>query len=209
MQDPTTTPPTNPSALKGVLKTILWLCVFLGFGWLVSGPLFKGKPAQTLSNTSNNARLLGETDARVKELSAKYQAVNFYDLSDYFYHTPDPWETPDPELVKKSKIPDNIKALNGTRIAISGFMMPLNADLEGATEFVLNGSFDMCGFGGPVSINQWAMVKYVGKGKVPYTHLPLMVFGTLEVGEEYKENRLYSLYRLKADAVSTPKGIIE
>jgi hypothetical protein len=88
-------------------------------------------------------------------------------------------------------------------------MMPLNANPEGATEFVLNGSFDMCGFGGPVMINQWAMIKFTGKGKVPYTHWPLTVFGTLEVGEEYKDGRLYSLYRLKADAVSTPKGVIE
>ena len=88
-------------------------------------------------------------------------------------------------------------------------MMPLNANREGTTEFVLNGSYDMCGFGGPVMINQWAMIKFIGKGKVPYTHRPLTVFGTLEVGEEYKEGRLYSLYRLKADAVSTPKGVIE
>lgn len=209
MQDKITTSQPDHSALKGVMKTILWLCVFLGFGWLAAGPLFKGKPVPATGKTGNDAWLVGENSGRVKELAAKYQAINFNDLSDYYYHTPDPWDKPDPELVKKSIIPDHIKALNGTRIAISGFMMPLNANIEGITEFVLNGNYDMCGFGGPVMANEWAMVTFTGKGKVPYTHLPLTVFGTLEVGEERKDGRLYSLYRLKADAVSTPKGVIE
>lgn len=197
------------SALKGVTKTLLWLCVFLGFGWLIGGPLLKGNTSPAAGKTSNDAWLIGEDNARVKELSAKYLAVTFYDLSDYSYYSADPWETPDPAKAKRNQIPDNIKALNGKNISLTGFMMPLNADPEGATEFVLNGNFDMCGFGGPVMINQWAMVKFTGKGKVPYTHLPLTVFGTLEVGEEYRDGRLYSLYRLKANAVSTPKGVIE
>ena len=209
MQDQTATQQTKPSALKGVIKTILWLCVFLSLGWLVSGPLFKGKPAPAAGRTSSNTWLIGENSARVKELSEKYQGVNFNDLSDYNYYSPDPWETPNPALVKRNKIHDDIKALNGKRVSITGFMMPINANPEGATEFVLNGNYDMCGFGGPVMINQWAMVKFTGKGKVPYTHLPLTVFGTLEVGEEHKDGRLYSLYRLKADAVSTPKGVVE
>jgi hypothetical protein len=209
MQNQTAARQVNLSTRKGALKTILWLCIFLGLGWLISGPLFKGKPAPETRKTKNDSWLVGENDARVKELGAKYNAINFNDLSDYYYHSPDPWETPDPQLVKKSKIPDAIKALNGKAIAITGFMMPLNANLEGTTEFVLNGNYDMCGFGGPVMVNEWAMVKFVGKGKVPYTHLPMTVFGTLEVGEEHKEGRLYSLYRIKADAVSTPKGVVE
>ncbi len=209
MQEQTAVRQAKPSALRGVIKTLLWLCIFLGFGWLFSGPLFKGKPAPTAGKTSSNAWLVGENNAHVKALSAKYQAVNFNDLGDYYYYSADAWETPDPAMTKRNKIPDDIKALNGKKVSITGFMMPINANPEGATEFVLNGNYDMCGFGGPVMINQWAMVKFTGKGKVPYTHLPLTVFGTLEVGEEYKEGRLYNLYRLKADAVSTPKGVIE
>ena len=200
----------KPSAVKGVIKTALWLCVFVALGWLAGLPLFKGKPdAANNNNAARDSWLVGENNSRVKELSQLYTAVNFNYLSDYYYHSPDSWGTPDPELVKKSKIPDDIKALNGKKVSVSGFMMPINADAEGATEFVLNGNFDMCGFGGPVSMNEWMMVRYKGKGKVPYTHLPMTVFGTLEVGEEYRDGRVYSLYRLQADAASTPKGVIE
>ncbi len=205
------------SIFPGILKTSLWLCAFLAFGWLVAGALFKGK-----STTANNsagassqpsaqpeAWLVGEKNSRVRELAQEYKPIQFEAISDYVYYTPDPWDTPDPKQTAGNKIPDDIKALNGKKVAITGFMMPVNYDQQGATLFVLNGNYDMCSFGGPVMMNQWVMVKYQGKGKVPYTHLPLTAFGTLEVGEEYKEGRLYSLYRMNANAVSTPKGVVE
>ncbi|MDX2033772.1 MAG: DUF3299 domain-containing protein [Blastocatellia bacterium] len=199
------------SALVGAAKTGLWLCVFLAFGWLVVGQLFKGKPdpAATRGAAAGESWMVGEENKRVQELSRQYQAINFGLLSDYYYYSPDPWETPDPSLVRKSRIPDDIKALHGRQVALSGFMMPLTQGADGAREFVLNGSYDMCGFGGPVAVNQWAMVRYVGKGAVPFTHLPLTVFGRLEVGEDRKDGHVQSLYRIQAAAVSLPGGVVE
>jgi hypothetical protein len=194
-----------------VVKTFLCLCGFLTVGYLITGPLFEGKsknPAPTKA-AGDDAFLEGKDNPRVKELSREYKAIAFSSLSDFFYYTPDPVERPDPELVKKSKIPDDVKALNGKKVAINGFMMPIDQNPEGSREFVLNGAFDMCGFGGPVSINQWVIVKYMGKDRVPYTHLPMSVFGELEVGEEYRDGRLFSIYRMKAKAVSTLRGLIE
>jgi len=194
-----------------VVKTFLWLCGFLAVGYLITGSLFEGKsknPAAT-NTAGDDAYLEGKDNPRVKELSREYKAISFSHLSDFFYYTPEPGQTPDPELVKKSKIPDDIKALNGKKVAINGFMMPIDQNQEGSKEFVLNGAFDMCGFGGPVTINQWVVVKYIGGGRVPYTHMPMSVFGELEVGEEYKDGRLFSIYRMKAKAVSTPLGLIE
>ena len=54
---------------------------------------------------------------------------------------------------------NNVKAHNGKKVAINGFMMPIDQNAEGSREFALNGNFDMCGFGGPISINQWIVVK--------------------------------------------------
>ncbi len=201
----------SESRLRGVVKTALWLGLFLAFGYLVGSVLFQDRSNRGAAGGAANrdAWLVGKEDARVQELSRQYESLSFGLLGDYYYYSPDPWETPDPSLVRQSRIPDDIRALSGKRVALSGFMMPLDQDPDGATEFVLNGNYDMCGFGGPVSINQWVMVKYAGKGKVPFTHLPLTVFGTLDVGEEKRDGRVYSLYRMKADAVSTPEGVIE
>ena len=199
------------SILMDVVKTALWLCGFLAVGYLITGPLLRGKsqkPAMT-NAAGDDAYLVGKDNPRVKELSREYKAITFGDLSDFFYYTPDPRGTPDPELARKSKIPDDIKALNGKKVALSGFMTPIDPNPEGSREFVLNGNFDMCGFGGPVSINQWVMVRYTGSGRIPYTHLPMTVFGELEVGEEHRDGQLFSIYRMKAKAASTPRGLVE
>jgi hypothetical protein len=199
-----------------VAKTILCLCGFFALAYLVTGPLFNGKSKNSAATggarsnlASEDVYLEGKDNPRVKELIREYKPITFRSLSGFFYYTPEPGETPDSEMVKKSKIPDEVKALNGRKIAINGFMMPIDQDSEGSKEFVLNGAFDMCGFGGPISINQWIVVKYLGSGRVPYTHLSMSVFGELEVGEEYKDGWLVSIYRMKAKAVSMPNRLIE
>jgi hypothetical protein len=47
------------------------------------------------------------------------------------------------------------------------------------------------------------------RGRVPYTNLPMTVFGELDVGEEYRDGRLFSIYRMKAKAASTARAHIE
>jgi hypothetical protein len=194
-----------------VVKTALWVCGFAAIGYLAVEPLLKGKspePAATVA-AGDDSYLIGRDNPRVKELSREYKEITFNNLSDFYYYTPEPGEKPDPALMSKSSIPNDIKALNGKKISLSGFMMPIDQDAEGSREFVLNGNFDMCGFGGPTSINQWVVVKYTGNGKVPYTHLPMTIFGELEVGEDYRDGSLFSIYRMKAKAASTPQGLIE
>jgi hypothetical protein len=199
------------SIVTEVVRTALWLCGFLAVGYLITGPLLRGKSQKpaTTNVAGDNVYLVGKDNPRVKELSREYKAITFGDLSDFFYYTPEPGERPDPELAPKSRIPDDVKALNGKKVSLNGFMMPIDQAPEGSREFVLNGNFDMCGFGGPVSINQWVVVKYMGSGRVPYTHLPMTVFGELEVGEEHRDGQLFSIYRMKAKAASTPRGLIE
>jgi hypothetical protein len=175
-------------------KTALWVCGFLALGYIIVGSLFKGKPS--VPSETVGAYLIGKDNPRVKELSREYKSITFNNLSDF-------------ELMSKNSIPNEIKALNGQKISLSGFMMPIDLDAEGSREFVLNGNFDMCGFGGPTSINQWVVVKYTGNGKVPYMHLPMTIFGELEVGEEYRDGSLFSIYRMKAKAASTTRGLIE
>lgn len=148
-------------------KTFLWICGFFALAYLVKSPLFKGKsqnPAATNPASEGVYLEEGKDNSRVKELSREYKPITLRSLSDFFYYTPEPGESPDPEMAPKSKIPDEIKALNGRKIAINGFMMPIDQNVEGSKESVLNGNVDMCGFGGPIAINQGIVVKYTGSG---------------------------------------------
>ena len=141
-----------------------------------------------------------------KAKKPEYQPISFYKLSSFEYYTPISDEKPDPEKQAKNKIPDEIMALNGQKVSLSGFMLPYKVDDQGnVTEFSLNGNFDMCYFGAPVSLNEWVMVKMDENLSVKYTHQPIRISGILEVGEEYKDGQVASLYRLKMEKLGDYK----
>jgi hypothetical protein len=132
---------------------------------------------------------------------AGYEEVAFAALSNFEYELPDPLDpTAKPDL---SQVPARVKALNGRKVAIRGFMLPLDLDQSGVSQFMLNGSIDMCYFGAPVRMNEWVLVRMQGTKKARFTHLPILVSGRLEVGEELKNGRVVSLYRLSADAAES------
>lgn len=133
-----------------------------------------------------------------------YQSLDIGDLADFDYYTPLPGKKPDEKLLAENKIPDAIKNLNGKRVSITGFVMPVDVDREGnVREFALNGNYDMCFYGGPSQINQWVHVKMRDGAKAGFTHEPTTVSGTLEVGELVEDGQVISLYRLTGDKTSS------
>jgi len=133
-----------------------------------------------------------------------YQRVDFNKLSNYEYELPDPFD-PTPRTLL-NEVPAAIKALNGRLVSIEGFMLPLDLNPEGVSQFMLNASIDMCYFGAPVRMNEWILVKMKGGRRAKFTHLALNVKGRLEVGEEMKNGRVASLYRLEADSAEIEDG---
>jgi hypothetical protein len=130
-----------------------------------------------------------------------YQDVSFTALSNFEYELPDPLDaTARPDL---TQVPPTVKALHGKKVAIRGFMLPVEIDQSGVSLFILNGSQDMCYFGAPVRMNEWVLVRMQAPRKVKFTHLPIVVSGRLEVGEELRNGRVVSLYRLTADAAES------
>ncbi len=130
----------------------------------------------------------------------EYQQISFSKLSNYEYFTPNPFEKTDEQKVVNNLIPQEILDLNGTKVGLSGYMLPYTVDDDGnVSEFSLNGNFDMCYFGAPVSLNEWVMVKMDSNLKVKYTHKPIKVYGVFEVGEDTKDGDVVSLYRLKLE----------
>lgn len=130
-----------------------------------------------------------------------YPYVGFNILSGYDWEMPDPLDP----LAKlpENKIPASVKALDGKPVLLKGFMLPLDLDAQGVTKFMLNASIDMCYFGAPVRLNDWIMVTMKPGKKAKFTHLPTAVWGRLEVGEEVRNGRTVSIYRLTADDART------
>lgn len=138
----------------------------------------------------------GTAHAQAAEAPKGFQYVGFNILSGYDWEMPDPLDpTAKPPV---NVIPPAVKALSGKQVFLKGFMLPLDLDANGVTKFMLNAALDMCYFGAPVRLNDWVMVTMTGSKKAKFTHLPTAVWGTLEVGEEVRNGRIVSIYRLSA-----------
>jgi hypothetical protein len=136
---------------------------------------------------------------RVAAFDANHRRVSFSQLAGFEYFESRRLAGV-PTSAPRETIPEQIRALDGTRVSIDGFMMPLDYD-GGVRTFVLNASYDMCQFGAPSIVNQRIDVSMVEGKRTVFVHTPIRVYGVMEVGEEYDRGHLVSIYRLKADGV--------
>ncbi len=137
---------------------------------------------------------------RWTEMAARYQAISF-DLLAGFDYGESPRSGRDAVAKAPVAIPATITALSGRQVSVSGFMLPLDFDGQGVTEFLLNANYDMCYFGAPTRPNDFIVVRMRDGRRTRFVHTPVIVFGTLEVGEERRGDRVVSLYRMTGDAI--------
>jgi len=130
--------------------------------------------------------------------------VSFTILSAFPYELPDPLADP-ADAVVGNVIPPRVKAFDRKSLTVRGFILPLDLDQKGVSQFILTASYDMCYFGAPMQMNEWVMVKMKNAQKVPFTHFPVYVSGSFEVGEEKRDGRVQSLYRMAGDSVVIQK----
>jgi hypothetical protein len=140
---------------------------------------------------------------RLQAADAEYQDIAFTVLSGFEYELPDPL---DPRTTfNPNQVPAKVKALNGRKVSVRGFMLPFDVQPDGVSQFMLNASLDMCYFGAPVRMNDWIMVTMKPGKKAQFSHLAYQVSGVLEVGEQLKNGRVQSLYRITADSAEIAK----
>lgn len=129
------------------------------------------------------------------EVARAYEPVTFNALASFSY----PDDTPTAR--DAAVIPDQIKRLEGRKVSVMGFMLPLDFDGRGVGEFILNASYDMCYYGAPTTPNQFVAVRMTERRRVPFVHTPLIVFGTFKIRPERRAGRLVGLYYIDADRI--------
>ncbi|HET6252399.1 MAG TPA: DUF3299 domain-containing protein [Tepidisphaeraceae bacterium] len=97
-------------------------------------------------------------------------------------------------------IPADVKALNGAKIRLRGFMIPMD-QAENITQFALVPSLFACCFGQPPQI-QHTIVANCPKGKaVGYCPDEIIVEGTLKVEEKKDDGYIISIFELGVSSV--------
>lgn len=138
-------------------------------------------------------------EERLRDYQTNHRRLSFRELAAFEYVEPARLAGI-PTTTSFSTIPKDIRDLHGKRVSVDGFMMPLDYD-GGVRTFVLNASYDMCQFGAPSIPNQRIDVTMAGGRRTVFVHTPIRVFGVMEVGEEFDNGQLVSIYRMKADAI--------
>jgi hypothetical protein len=100
-----------------------------------------------------------------------------------------------------SQIPENIRQLNGKKVVIQGFLLPVRMDEGLAVEFLLMRNQSMCCYGVPPKITEWITVRMSGKGVKPVMDQPIAVVGTLHVGPARENGFLTGIYSIDGEKV--------
>jgi hypothetical protein len=100
----------------------------------------------------------------------------------------------------RADLPEHLRALDGARVAIAGFLMPLYA-MSDIREFALVGSHYTCCFGTPPGLGgQFLVTLRDGEDGLDPTVKPLQVRGTLRIREMYlhegRDAPLVSLFEI-------------
>lgn len=133
-----------------------------------------------------------------------YARVGFSTLAGYFYDVEEIEATiPDnPDGKPEDHIPPAVRALDGKKVVVRGFMMPIEMIRNETSVFLLVRNRLLCCFGMMVGINEWVHVRMADDKRVPWINdVPIAVYGTLRVREEVRDGMIMSLYRMEGEDV--------
>jgi hypothetical protein len=99
-------------------------------------------------------------------------------------------------------IPASVLALDGKRVRISGYMLPIKLENGLVKECLLLRSQMMCCYGRRPELNEWVVVKMKGNGVPSTMDTPLSFYGTLHVGEIFENHTFEGLYELDGEKVT-------
>ncbi|MBI5773164.1 MAG: DUF3299 domain-containing protein [Verrucomicrobia bacterium] len=98
-------------------------------------------------------------------------------------------------------IPAEIRALDGLKVAVRGFLLPLRMQEGLAVEFLLMRDQSLCCYGAVPKVNEWISVRATGRGAKVRMDQPVTVGGVLRVGDFRENGWLTGIYQLEAEKV--------
>lgn len=143
-----------------------------------------------------------------------YTRVTFNELACFEYdpfdagvpmHAASPEEAASPTLTKANdtdRIPANVLALNGKKLGVQGFMMPIEIKRNQVKSFLLVRNQMACCFGMMLGFNEWVFIRCPEDKPADFVpDVVITVYGTMEVGEEIQDGAVMSIFRMRCDEV--------
>lgn len=172
----------------------------------VAGPA-RGEPIQALKAVAPAATDPAKAPAAGASSEGGFLTVGFDKLSAFKYDVPEDGGATNTVVAKDpdSQIPAEVKAFNGRRVALKGFMLPLKVEGGLVTELLIMRDQSMCCYGAVPKINEWVSVKMTSKGVKPVMDQAVTLQGTLKVGAMRENGYLVGIYQMDGERVNPPR----
>lgn len=146
-------------------------------------------PKTMLNNVGDPPTAAGKRKIHVKPADGAILAMTIKELGNFDYDTE-----------KGGNIPTDVQSLNGAKVRLNGFMIPLDG-ADRVTNFALVPTLLACCFGSPPSL-QHTIVVHTPKGQaVSYYPDEIVCEGTLTVEEKKDDEFIVSVFELAVTSV--------
>ncbi len=177
-------------------------------------PTVRGEHIQKLQPAASTSAVVAKKDSSASasepaEMIGEFQVVGFDKLASFNFDIPDESATARTNTAAnasapKEQIPANVRGLNGKKVALKGFMLPLRVEGGLITELLIMRDQSQCCYGVTPRINEWVSVKMTGKGVKPIMDVPITLFGKLNVGEMRENGYLVGIYAMDGEKMAGP-----
>lgn len=137
-----------------------------------------------------------------------YLKLGFEQLASYAF-TPPAFDPTADATAKpptgEEQIPAGVKAWNGKKAVITGFMVPVKMDKGLVTELLLMRNTMACCYGTVPNMNEWVVVK-MKTGVQPLMDVPISIFGSIKVGAMFENGYMTGLYELEGEKLAEVKS---
>ena len=137
-----------------------------------------------------------------------YLKLGFEQLASYAF-TPPPFDPAADANAKpptgEEQIPSAVKAWNGKKAVVTGFMVPVKMEKGLVTELLLMRNTMACCYGSVPNMNEWIVVK-MKKGVQPLMDVPVSFYGSIKVGAMFENGYMTGLYELDGEKMGEVKA---
>ena len=135
------------------------------------------------------------------EVDGAYLKLGFDRLSSFKFIAPeyDPVANPKtPPPTGEEQIPAAVKAWNGRKAIVTGFMLPTKLENGKAVEFLLMANQMACCYGTVPNMNDWVIVK-IPAGVPIIQDVPIAFRGLFRVNPTFESGYMTGIYQLEAE----------
>ena len=136
------------------------------------------------------------------ETVSGYSKISYSQLAGFKFRPPPQPIAPDqppPDVL--AQVPVVLRRLDGKKVVLVGYMLPLTLKDGLATEFFFLSSPNACCYGIVPEVNEWMHVKMRREGLPPVQDVPLFLAGRLHVRARWDEGYLLGIYDLEGDGL--------